>query len=238
MENNYFNNIIREGYYQSNNNKSQPGINATQKRLETDILLNGKKLFEDRNNIVKSLTDENRILKEKVNIVFEKDAEISQLKSEKNNLEIENNSIKEKLKKIEELETKIIKDRYLTNDLYKDNEEKIKMIDKLNMTIKSLKEEIYNLKNENSSDIDNKDTDDKDMDHKDIDDKDMDHKADEENLSNKERLKLTIIKFMDISEDILNSVLEDFEIDDDDLKNEGFISYLLKLVKTNIIDEK
>ena len=80
MTDNFFNNLIRDGYYQSTH-KPPNIINAPHQRLETDILLNGKQLFADKNNMMKSLTDENKSLKERANIIYEKEDEISELKS-------------------------------------------------------------------------------------------------------------------------------------------------------------
>ena len=221
MSDNFFNNLIRDGYYQSNNNHKEI-VNTSQSRFETDILLNGKQLFEDKNNLMKSLTDENKILKQKVNIVYEKDAEISELKSIVSKKEMEKDELKLKLKKFEDLEKEIIKNKILVDELYKVIDEKNKVIDKLTLDIK-------NKIIENDKNVE--------KDVEDVEDvEDVDDVKEDKNIDYKKTLKETFKKYLDVSDEKMDIVLEDFDIDEDDITNYGFISYLIKLMKVNKVN--
>ena len=62
-----------------------PLHNKKDDRFQTDVQLNGKTRFEEKNTIIKSLEEEIVNMKHKLSFVYEKDEEIGKLKDEKDN---------------------------------------------------------------------------------------------------------------------------------------------------------
>jgi hypothetical protein len=240
MSDNFFNNLIRDGYYKSNNNHKEHIINASQKRFETDILLNGKQLFEDKNNLMKSLTDENKILKQKVNIVYEKDSEISELKSIVSKKEMEKDELKLKLAKSEDLEKELVKNKILIDELYKEIDMKNKVIDKLTLDVKDLQNKTMNNDIQNDEEVEHEIKDEvKEViedEIKEVVEEELKEVVIDKKIDYKKILKETFRKYLDVSDEKMDIVLEDFDIDEDDISNYGFISYLIKLMKVNKIN--
>jgi len=69
-----------------------PLNNNPDQRFQTDILINGKTNYEEKNTIIKSLEEEIVNMKHKMSFVYEKDEEIAKLKEQVNKLK---NEIKE-----------------------------------------------------------------------------------------------------------------------------------------------
>jgi len=66
-----------------------PLTNNHEQRFQTDILINGKTHYEEKNTIIKSLEEEIVNMKHKMTFVYEKDEEILKLKEEITNLKKE-----------------------------------------------------------------------------------------------------------------------------------------------------
>jgi hypothetical protein len=66
-----------------------PLHNNQDKRFQTDILINGKTQYEEKNTIIQSLEEEIVNMKHKMTFVFEKDEEIAKLKKQISELKSE-----------------------------------------------------------------------------------------------------------------------------------------------------
>ena len=66
-----------------------PLHNKKDDRFQTDVQLNGKTRFEEKNTIIKSLEEEIVNMKHKLSFVYEKDEEIGKLKGTVNDLKKE-----------------------------------------------------------------------------------------------------------------------------------------------------
>jgi hypothetical protein len=94
---NYFNDPSRSAFSKKevivpNNNKDN--LN----RFETDVIINGRTIFEDKNNMINSLNEEITSLKRKMKYVYDKDKEIQELK-------VKNKSLEDKIKLYSTYET-------------------------------------------------------------------------------------------------------------------------------------
>ena len=108
-------NIFNDPSRLSYTKKVEPLNNTnTLNRFETDISLNGRTIFEDKNNMINSLNEEIISLKKKLKFVYEKDKEIQELT-------IKNSTYEHKLKEYKSYETENIK--ILQEN--KDNQDKI-----------------------------------------------------------------------------------------------------------------
>jgi len=70
-----------------------PLHNKKDDRFQTDIQLNGKTRFEEKNTIISSLEEEIVSMKHKLSFVYEKDTEIGKLKEMMNELKKENKEL-------------------------------------------------------------------------------------------------------------------------------------------------
>ena len=129
-----------------------PLHNKRDDRFKTDIQLNGRTRFEEKNTIIQSLEEEIVTMKHKLSFVYEKDKEIGKLKETINQLKKENkdllNASNECIKL--RLENKQLKDK-LDLELLKTNN-----IDKLKTENKQLQnklKELINSKNSSMTDI-------------------------------------------------------------------------------------
>ena len=104
-----------------------PLHNKKDDRFQTDIQLNGKTRFEEKNTIISSLEEEIVSMKHKLSFVYEKDTEIGKLKEIVNDLKKEN---KELLSSSNEcvklrLEVKQLKDKIDFQDLQTNQTDKL-----------------------------------------------------------------------------------------------------------------
>ena len=124
-----------------------PLHNKRDDRFQTDIQLNGKTRFEEKNTIIKSLEEEIVNMKHKLSFVYEKDEEIGKLKGTVNDLKKE---IKELQSYSSEcmklrLENKNLKDQLDLQSMNKNTN------DKLESENKNLKDKIKELTNEDNT---------------------------------------------------------------------------------------
>ena len=124
-----------------------PLHNKKDDRFQTDIQLNGKTRFEEKNTIIKSLEEEIVNMKHKLSFVYEKDEEIGKLKGTVNDLKKE---IKELQSYSSEcmklrLENKNLKDQLDLQSMNKNTN------DKLESENKNLKDKIKELTNEDNT---------------------------------------------------------------------------------------
>tara|TARA_Y100000768_G_C23984393_1_gene687831 strand:- start:1630 stop:2370 length:741 start_codon:yes stop_codon:yes gene_type:complete len=124
-----------------------PLHNKKDDRFQTDVQLNGKTRFEEKNTIIKSLEEEIVNMKHKLSFVYEKDEEIGKLKGNVNDLKKE---IKELQSYSSEcmklrLENKNLKDQLDLQSMNKNTN------DKLESENKNLKDKIKELTNEDNT---------------------------------------------------------------------------------------
>lgn len=100
-----------------------PLNNNPDQRFQTDILINGKTNYEEKNTIIKSLEEEIVNMKHKMSFVYEKDEEIAKLKREvdklKNEIKDLDNISKQNIDlrlEISKLKEQINEDRSIQND--------------------------------------------------------------------------------------------------------------------------
>jgi len=124
-----------------------PLHNKKNDRFQTDIQLNGKTRFEEKNTIIKSLEEEIVNMKHKLSFVYEKDEEIGKLKGTVNDL-------KKEIKELQgyssecmklRLENKNLKDQLDLQSMNKNTN------DKLESENKNLRDKIKELTNEDNS---------------------------------------------------------------------------------------
>ena len=124
-----------------------PLHNKKNDRFQTDIQLNGKTRFEEKNTIIKSLEEEIVNMKHKLSFVYEKDEEIGKLKETINDL-------KKEIKELQgyssecvklRLENKNLKDQLDIQSMNKNTN------DKLESENKNLRDKIKELTNEDNS---------------------------------------------------------------------------------------
>ena len=124
-----------------------PLHNKKDDRFQTDIQLNGKTRFEEKNTIIKSLEEEIVNMKHKLSFVYEKDEEIGKLKGTVNDL-------KKEIKELQSYSSECIKLR-LENKNLKDQLDLQSMNkntnDKLVSENMNLKDKIKELTNEDNT---------------------------------------------------------------------------------------
>ena len=133
-----------------------PLHNKKDDRFQTDIQLNGKTRFEEKNTIIKSLEEEIINMKHKLSFVYEKDEEIGKLKGSINDL-------KKEIKELQGYSSECMKLR-LENKNLKDQLDLLSMNkntnDKLESENMNLKDKIKELTNEDNTITDISDDDD------------------------------------------------------------------------------
>ena len=124
-----------------------PLHNKRDDRFQTDIQLNGKTRFEEKNTIIKSLEEEIVNMKHKLSFVYEKDEEIGKLKENINDL-------KKEIKELQGYSSECMKLR-LENKNLKDQLDLLSMNkntnDKLESENMNLKDKIKELTNEENT---------------------------------------------------------------------------------------
>lgn len=96
---NYFNDPSRSAF--SKKEVVVPNNKDNLNRFETDVIINGRTIFEDKNNMINSLNEEITSLKRKMKYVYDKDKEIQELK-------VKNKSLEDKIKIYSTYETENI----------------------------------------------------------------------------------------------------------------------------------
>ena len=124
-----------------------PLHNKKDDRFQTDVQLNGKTRFEEKNTIIKSLEEEIVNMKHKLSFVYEKDEEIGKLKGTVNDL-------KKEIKELQSYSSECMKLR-LENKNLKDQLDLLAMNkntnDKLESENMNLKDKIKELTNEDNT---------------------------------------------------------------------------------------
>ena len=124
-----------------------PLHNKKDDRFQTDVQLNGKTRFEEKNTIIKSLEEEIVNMKHKLSFVYEKDEEIGKLKGTVNDL-------KKEIKELQSYSSECMKLRHENKNLKEqlDIQSMNKNTnDKLESENKNLKDKIKELTNEDNT---------------------------------------------------------------------------------------
>ena len=146
---NYFNDPSRSAF--SKKEVIVPNNKDNLNRFETDVIINGRTIFEDKNNMINSLNEEITSLKRKMKYVYDKDKEIQELK-------VKNKSLEDKIKLYSTYETdnitlmsdkKKLEDK--VNELYTITSELSSEKQTLQLTNERLQQELDKTK-ENSKD--------------------------------------------------------------------------------------
>ena len=237
--NNFFNDPSRIPFQK----KVDPLNNITKlNRFETDIALNGRTVFEDKNNMINSLNEEISSLKNKLRFVYDKDKEINELK-------IMNNSLELKIKQYSAYETenmKFLQEKQAyqakITELYKISSELSNEKQMLEITNQNLVKELEEIKlkipkddmdtTDTLQNDDTKETD--DQDDQDLINIDMNQEKtnQEENIhANTKHLRDIISsKLVSIHDDKLNNIFSILNITETTNINRELISRILKLI--------
>ena len=124
-----------------------PLHNKKDDRFQTDVQLNGKTRFEEKNTIIKSLEEEIVNMKHKLSFVYEKDEEIGKLKGTVNDLKKEIKELQSYSSECMKLrhENKNLKDQLDLQSMNKNTN------DKLESENKNLKDKIKELTKEDNT---------------------------------------------------------------------------------------